>query len=617
MHKLSLGSGCVRPGSSVVRSLFVWYFPASALFCPSALAEAPVRIAGSWSAYASQSETAAVFEKKTGVGVAVAGANNVRGVDYLLSGRIDVLMWTPTPGVTIDKLIDSLSMSRRWRPVVVSPGRFAALVLVHEDNPIHRLTYAQLQDIFSGNTKKWAELGGQRGSIRVVAEADGSKGHEIFANQVMASVGFGGEIGQGRDLKEVSAIVAKDRNAIGFCLDSRQPLQGVRAIGLSRDGNQPFADPSEVSILSRRYPLVEDVFLIAPENGDPRALEYCRFACGSEASDIAKKWNLYSNHEWEALLKKDRLSELRAGRGVPVSVGAPASLSPLMSDLGARFSEDQSVVQVLSSPTKLGEDERKKFLGGSPEILAVEGPSVSDWTTTVKSVELGWRHLGVIVNPGLGLKSLSIAEIREICSGKVKKWARGAEQGVPIKGYGPASDAPCMSIFRDLVAAPSVLPGASNSRHTPIRLARRKSTEDVIDSVANDTAGIGFVDLSEMKSSAPSVVVLEVLDSVPTEVRHPVDGGSSADGATGTPVLPNSIPGDDAALPRRFPLIQKVSLYLSPEAGPSSERLFEWLERELPGDSAASSDAVSPGTRPPKSRIVDALAKHGIVCPSR
>jgi phosphate transport system substrate-binding protein len=602
-----------RLGRHVIVCHFAFY-TLFVLYCSDA---AELRIAGSWSAYASQSETAAVFMKRTGVGVSVAGANNSKGVDYLLSGRIDVLMWTPAQGVSIDDMVNVISTNRDWQPVVVSPGRFAALVLVHEGNPTRRLTYAQLRAVFSGKVTNWSELGGKRGDIRVVAEADSSKGHEIFVSQVMASASFGSEIGQGRDFKDVSSIVAKDRNAIGFCLDTRQRLDGVRAIGLSQDGKQPFTEPSDVTILSRRYPLVEDVYLIASERGGDHVLKYCRFACGPEASDVARKWNLYSTHEWEALLQKNRLSEFRAGRGVPLTVGAPASVSPLLSDLGATFAEDQAVVQVVISPPKLGEEARNKFLGGSPEILVVDGPSVSNWTQPVQSVELGQRHLGVIVNPESDLKSLSIGELREICSGSVKKWSRGAKQGTVIKGYGPASDAPCMRMFHDLVVLPSVTVGGSNSRPTPIRLTRRKSTGEVVTSVASDTAGIGFVDLNEMNRPEPSVVLLEVLADSRTNVSPAANGGSNVEGVAVQLGSPSLDQDDAAASPTRFSLSQPVTLYLSPKASPSSERFFEWLERELPGDSTPARNTLIPDALPPKPRIADVLAKHGIACPSR
>jgi phosphate transport system substrate-binding protein len=197
------------------------------------------------------------------------------------------------------------------RGSLAAPGRSPALaVIVHRDNPLARLTLAQLDAIFScaprraaAPVESWSQIDpapgvAALGPIRACAREVSSGTAVFFREHVMrgnrkwawdhlrefADVRRSDGAVDDAD-RQIAAAVAADRGAIGIStlryVDSRVK---VLAIG-GEDGGSAVL-PTESTVTDGRYPLARAVFAYvnrAPGQAlDPRVSEFLHYVLGGE-----------------------------------------------------------------------------------------------------------------------------------------------------------------------------------------------------------------------------------------------------------------------------------------------------------------------------------------------
>lgn len=95
-------------------------------------------------------------------------------------------------------------------------ARDALALIVHPSNPLADLTHEQIQAIFAGQIRSWAELGGPPRPIVLVSREAGSGTFGAFEELVMKDVPItNSSLRQGSN-GAIRQIVAADPNAIGY-----------------------------------------------------------------------------------------------------------------------------------------------------------------------------------------------------------------------------------------------------------------------------------------------------------------------------------------------------------------------------------------------------------------
>ncbi len=91
-----------------------------------------------------------------------------------------------------------LSKGIKKRGGVVSNiiGKDLIVLIVNADNPVNELSSAQLESIYTGQTKNWAEVGGPDMPIKPLIAKKGSGTRKIFSNTIL----------DGKSLKEADDI---------------------------------------------------------------------------------------------------------------------------------------------------------------------------------------------------------------------------------------------------------------------------------------------------------------------------------------------------------------------------------------------------------------------------
>jgi phosphate transport system substrate-binding protein len=231
-------------------------------------------VAGSTSVQPFADRWAEIFmEKYPGKVVNVQGGGSSAGIQAAFSGAADI-------GTSSR---DLKPQEKALTEIVVA--RDGVAIIVHPDNPISGLAIFQVKDIFSGEIRRWKELGGRDRAITVVTREEGSGTRGAFQEMVMGKT----RITKGAIVEDsngtVREIVAGDPDGIGY-ISLGLVNDTVRALEL--DG----VKPTDENIIQKRYRLVRPFLFLT--NGPPssEAKNFIDFVLSKEGQDLIEKEGL-------------------------------------------------------------------------------------------------------------------------------------------------------------------------------------------------------------------------------------------------------------------------------------------------------------------------------------
>ena len=171
-----------------------------------------------------------------------------------------------------------LANSRGFKLKQVPIATSAIAFYVNPALDIPGLSLEQIEQIYSGQTTNWKQLGGPDLPIVPVTQHPDAKAANSFLLQGIPGDRrkFGSNVQVVRDTTNAVREVAQTRGAIGY---GAQPLvvnqSTVRPIGLAKRGSQDYIQPVNNSgkihkqaILDGSYPLIRRIFVILREDGE-------------------------------------------------------------------------------------------------------------------------------------------------------------------------------------------------------------------------------------------------------------------------------------------------------------------------------------------------------------
>ena len=232
----------------------------------------------------------------------------------LLEGRVDIVpMSRPPPADYIARFKARFG----YEPARIVVAQDAVGVYVNKDNPISGLTLAQLDAIYSGDTKRggalpemWHDLGvtGPVADQRI-ARACLSSAHDtywLFRDVVMHGADYRLDVHYEMVPSSLVQAAGADDAAIGFAsvafATERTRLVPLQAV----DGG--YVLPSYENTVSGRYPLERPILIVfgrKPDGGmNPVAREFLRFAVsrrGQRISALAVNYPITVEQQQQAL----------------------------------------------------------------------------------------------------------------------------------------------------------------------------------------------------------------------------------------------------------------------------------------------------------------------------
>jgi len=200
--------------------------------------------------------------------------------------------------------IDQFEGKYGYKPTGLRTSYDALAVYVHKDNPIEKLTLAQVEAVFSKSRKRgykqnvttWGQLGltGEWANrpISIYGRNSASGTYGFFKEHALKNGDYKDTVKEQPGSASVVQGITEDRYGIGYSGIGYR-TSGVRAVPLAETDKGPFSDGNYADVQSGKYPLWRFLLIYvnkAPGRPmDPLAAEFVKLMYSKEGQEAVVK----------------------------------------------------------------------------------------------------------------------------------------------------------------------------------------------------------------------------------------------------------------------------------------------------------------------------------------
>ena len=193
---------------------------------------------------------------------------NTRGAyKAIVDGEVDIIM-VARPSKEQLQYAKNKGVELKFEPI----GYEAFVFLVNKNNPVDNLSLQEIEDIYTGKIKNWAEVGGEKRHIQALTRNSGSGSQTALLkvlNHQKIKKTFRGYFG----------------TPIGFSF--RYYVEGLVKNGKVKMLAINGVYPDKNNIANKKYPLVSDIVLVyAANNPNPNVQKFIDWAVSEEGQQI-------------------------------------------------------------------------------------------------------------------------------------------------------------------------------------------------------------------------------------------------------------------------------------------------------------------------------------------
>jgi len=192
----------------------------------------------------------------------VTGGGSGTGIAALINATVDIA----NASRRIKPEEQAEAESNGITPIEFVIARDAIAIIVNQENPVDRLTIAQVSDIYSGVTNNWMEVGGEDRPIVRLSRETNSGTHVYFLEQVIRKGDKEDKTLFSTDTlllpssEGISAEIRQNPNAIGYD-GLGYVTDDMKVIAISSDVSGQFVLPSPETVHSQEYPIARDLYM--------------------------------------------------------------------------------------------------------------------------------------------------------------------------------------------------------------------------------------------------------------------------------------------------------------------------------------------------------------------
>jgi phosphate transport system substrate-binding protein len=226
----------------------------------------------------------AYMEEHPGVNISVTGGGTGVGIAALKNGSTDVAM--ASRDIKPEEAQKIRAAGHDF--VEHAVGLDGIAVVVNPQNPITELTMNQLERLFTGEAKSWAEVGGENQKVLIVSRESSSGTFVFFQEHVLNKKNYSVDA---MLLPATSAIVqtiGSDKWNIGYVgLGYEENARDkVKAVAVKKDESSPAVMPSVDSIKDGSYPIARKLFLYISSDAPLLAQDFVAFTQSAAGQEI-------------------------------------------------------------------------------------------------------------------------------------------------------------------------------------------------------------------------------------------------------------------------------------------------------------------------------------------
>jgi phosphate transport system substrate-binding protein len=231
-----------------------------------------------------QKEAESYMKKNASSKVSVTGGGSGVGLAALIDGSTDIAMASRKM-----KMDEKLKLKDAGRTATEEIIAYDALtVIVNPGNKVTQLTREQLEDIFTGKTKNWKEVGGDDMAIVVYSRESSSGTYEFFKEHVMNKKNFAASVLSMPATGSIVQSVSQTKGAIGY-IGMAYLEKTVKAVKVSFDKGKTYYEPTMANAKSKVYPITRPLYMYYLSTAATTAKPFIQYIQSTEGQAIVEK----------------------------------------------------------------------------------------------------------------------------------------------------------------------------------------------------------------------------------------------------------------------------------------------------------------------------------------
>jgi phosphate transport system substrate-binding protein len=231
----------------------------------------------------SQQEAESFTKANKTASVTVTGGGSGVGISALLEGTTDIAQSSRKI-----KFDEKQKLQEKGDKVVEKIIAYDALaVVVHPSNPVGKLTREQMENIFTGKTTNWKELGGPDMKIIPYSRETSSGTYEFFKEHVLKNKNYVNGIMSMPATGAIVQSISQTKGALGYIglayLDNK-----IKAVQVSYDEGKTYVAPSVKTAMDDTYPIVRPLIYYYVEKSESTVKPFVDYVLSPAGQKIVR-----------------------------------------------------------------------------------------------------------------------------------------------------------------------------------------------------------------------------------------------------------------------------------------------------------------------------------------
>jgi len=222
------------------------------------------------------------------VSIAVTGGGSGTGIAALINGTVDIA----NASRKMKEKEITAAQENGIDPVEYTVAIDALAVVVNLENPVSKLTIAQLADIYTGRITNWKDVGGNDAPIVLLSRETNSGTHVYFLEEVVRKGDkenediFAPETLLMPSSVGITSELRRNPNSIGYDGFGYVDPHHEKMIAVAVDSESPYVMPSVASGSDGSYPIARGLYMYTAGEPTEVMAEYLGWVMGPDGQTI-------------------------------------------------------------------------------------------------------------------------------------------------------------------------------------------------------------------------------------------------------------------------------------------------------------------------------------------
>ncbi len=187
--------------------------------------------------------------------ISVTGGGSGVGIAALIDGSTDIA--TASRQIKMDEKLKLQEAGKAYVETIVAYD--ALSVIVNPENTVKKLTREQLEDIYTGKTTNWKDVGGPDLQIVAYSRESSSGTYDFFKEHVLKGKNFSSTCLMMAATASIVQSVGQTKGAIGY-VGMAYVNSTVSDLSVSYDKGVTYIAPTMANAINKTYPIIRPLY---------------------------------------------------------------------------------------------------------------------------------------------------------------------------------------------------------------------------------------------------------------------------------------------------------------------------------------------------------------------